>query len=391
MPDSKLPNSEPESYEISNSELLNFEPKKYIRSDAELPDFELKRHIPSDSELHNSNLPEKQNDDKKMASVFIVAGSVVAVPFILSTFAPALFFALPAIGFVGLAFNTLAESFADNYTQLPSLEPQKTISPLQPQKSKPLSDIPNAHFQSILYSTRQTPIYALLYLQKSSDYRDYFNEVISKGTAELTLNKPSAKWELENNNNYIEIEESSTVISGQTAPNALQEGRLAKELAVVFGEIKSLFSKNLKADYEKLFFDVALIGYTAFIADLFTPNLYIGASFLETYVYSIHNNNSFDKTGFYTYNKESTIHYPTKSSKVMDMFITSYQSYISILPEFKTRLQNPIAFITAYSQLFLQFTDKTDMQNSLLPSMVALTASFLPVCEKALSVHGKII
>ena len=153
--------------------------------------------------------------------------------------------------------------------------------------------------------------------------------------------------------------------------NPQQENVLALALSAHHEQMKTLFAGRFRAAHRKLFFEVTLSGYICFFADLFTPNLYLGPAFLRRYIRYISN----EMRG-----------YSESDQRYVEMFIASYQSYITVLQDFRDRLQDPEAFIMAYTQLFLRSLELSTVGDVLLMDTAQHTAAILPICEKTLGV-----
>ena len=222
------------------------------------------------------------------------------------------------------------------------------------------------------------PEWALYYLRQSKFYKGYFNKLIAEGFWELTRTNRNSKWWRTNN--------ISKAFSRQ-------ENALASNLTPFFKQFRNTLCKEFENSEQEMFFDVTLIGYISFMADLFTPDNYLGAEFLEIYVYYIFEN---QPTGTEVYNIGTIIgdRSITKNKKFMDMFNNAYQAFVSSLPIFYAEFKEPKDFINAYAQLLLRFLAENDLLNThnaedptLLNETTRLTASILPLCERALDAH----
>ena len=239
---------------------------------------------------------------------------------------------------------------------------------------------PNAFF----YELYNNPEFALLYLQQFELYKSYFNKVVTAGLAELEYETSIKKWK---NYNPIYSEENRPALS------PFQLDTLVKDLSDFLRNLKTILCKEFENSEKELFFDVTLIGYICFMADLFTPANYLGFPFLNNYVSHVYKLSPLI-TGNNIFNTTTQEHPLATNKKFADMFNAAYIAFISSLPSFYTTFKEPTDFINAYAQLLLRFLAENSLLNThnaedlaLLNETTRLTASILPLCEKALDTH----
>ena len=229
------------------------------------------------------------------------------------------------------------------------------------------------------------PKFAFYHLQQSELYKSYFNKVVTAGLAELEYEASVQKWK---DYNALFSEENRPALS------PVQLYTLVKDLSDFFRKLKTILCKEFENSEKELFFDVTLIGYICFMADLFTPTNYLSFPFLNNFVSALYklspsiiSNNIFNTT--------IETHPLATDKEFADMFNVAYIAFISSLPSFYTTFKEPTDFITAYSQLLLRFlaenglvtTQTAEEYPTLLNETARLTASILPLCEKALDAH----
>ena len=327
-----------------------------------------------------ANLPMQPNNNNNGKQPnwqgFLIASALLLF------FNPAL---LPIVATMG-AVRLFTQAVATNNTNAQRLRARQ----IEQQEQKQLKDAQNnflrtvahAPLSDVLRFTRQNPNSAFNCVQRSLVYKDYFNRVISSGVAELADSEITADWKAESSTLEPQMQQGTvnvtTSVTGRLLPYPQQEENLARILSTHFVQMKSLFGGRFRSPSRKLFFDVALSGYICFFADLFTPDVYLGPSFLRTYTR-------------YIYSPSSTmggVPPASRDPRFVDMFITSYQSYITVLQDFRERLQDPEAFLIAYAELFLRSLEMSSVGDVLKTETIELTASILPLCENGLEWAG---
>jgi len=236
----------------------------------------------------------------------------------------------------------------------------------------------------VFIELNKDPEHALYQLLQSEFYKAYFNKVVASGVKELAREASAEKWK---NRAPFYVENNSSALSNK------QQAYLAGALINIFKQLKKTLCKEFESNEQELFFDVALIGYICFMADLFTPIQYLGTNFLETYVHYIFEVKLMGTkvSIFHNITEDQPI---TKNKEFMGMFNNAYKAFISSLPNFYAEFKEPKDFINAYSQLLLRFLFEDGLLNTqtaedpvLLNEATRLTASILPLCERALDAH----
>jgi len=234
------------------------------------------------------------------------------------------------------------------------------------------------YLHPIFYELHKNPEDALFCLQESEFYKNYFNKVVVAGLNELK---------------YVGTSEQGWRADNISSLSTVPPHNLSKELTALFKKIKTALCEVPEGSEQELFFDVTLVGYICFMADLFTPIIYLGGTFLDSYVFYVFEPARADSSAspFYSFiGKQSII----KNKKFMDMFNNAYKAFISSLPNFYAEFKEPKDFINAYAQLLLRFLAENSLLNThnaedptLLNETTRLTASILPLCERALDAH----
>jgi hypothetical protein len=234
---------------------------------------------------------------------------------------------------------------------------------------------------TVFYELRNKPENTLVHLQQSEVYKEYFKAVIKGGKNELAIVDPTTKWW-----------ESSAFFTAfhRDRISFINEDILSIALVPLFTQFKNTLYKETQGSEQELFFDITLVGYICFFADLFTPTMYLGSSFLGSYVFEV------SKLGGQVSDVFTIVdeHMVFKNKKFMRIFSTAYQAFNSNLPNFYKTFKNPVDFLTAYAQLLLRFLAENNLINTqntedpvLLNETTRLTAGILPMCEKELHTH----
>ena len=230
----------------------------------------------------------------------------------------------------------------------------------------------------------QNPEFSLHHLQQSEFYKDYFNKLVTAGVKALARETSAEKWK---DPATFYAENNANTLSHQ------KQESLAKVLTTIFKQLKNTLCKAFENNEQELFFDVTIIGYICFMADLFTPVNHLRTDFLEIYVYYIFEieHAGAKVSDFYNISENNSI---TRNPEFMGMFTTAYNAFFSSLQSFYTAFKEPKDFINAYAQLLLHFLAENgllDTQNAedpvLINEVTRPTASILPLCERALDAH----